>query len=104
MQQDIATTRSIEGREGSGVTIGLDVGDRYTHVCVLGSGGEVGRERRVRTTALALSGALGDLPPDGAASARRLPCRCRTPIGRLFFAPVLGPCGVWLRVTTWYDV
>ena len=31
MQQDIATARSIEGREGPGVTIGLDVGDRYTH-------------------------------------------------------------------------
>ena len=44
-------------------TIGLDVGDRYTHVCALGSGGEVVRERRVHTTALALGGALGDLPP-----------------------------------------
>ena len=63
MQQDIATTRSIEGRDGHARTIGLDVGDRYTHVCVLGSGGEVVSERRVRTTELALSGALGDLAP-----------------------------------------
>ena len=63
MQQDIATTWSIEGKEESGVTIGLDVGDRYTHVCVLGSGGEVVRERRVRTTAPALGGALNGLPP-----------------------------------------
>ena len=63
MQQDIATTRSIEGRDGPAFTVGLDVGDRYTHVCVLGSGGEVVRERRVRTTAAALGGALEDLPP-----------------------------------------
>ena len=62
MQQDIATTRSIEGRDGHALTIGLDVGDRYIHVCVLGSGGEAVRERRVRTAAAALSGALGDLP------------------------------------------
>ena len=63
MQQDIATTRSMEGGEARALTIGLDVGDRYTHVCALGSGGEVVRERRVHTTALALSSALGDLPP-----------------------------------------
>ena len=63
MQQDIATTRSIEGRDGPAFTVGLDVGDRYTHVCVLGGGGEVVRERRVRTTAAALGGALEDLPP-----------------------------------------
>ena len=62
MQQDIATTRSIEGRDGPAFTVGLDVGDRYIHVCVLGSGGEVVRERRVRTTAAALGGALEDLP------------------------------------------
>ena len=30
MQQDIATPRSIEGRDGHALTIGLDVGDRYT--------------------------------------------------------------------------
>ena len=62
MQQDIATTRSIEGRDGHALTIGLDVGDRYTHIYALGSGGAVVRERRVHTTAPALSGALGDLP------------------------------------------
>ena len=44
-------------------TIGLDVGDRYTYIHALDAGGEVVRERRVRTTALALGGALGDLPP-----------------------------------------
>ncbi len=63
MQQDTATTWSIEGREGSGVTIGLDVGDRYTHVHALGADGEVVRERRVRTAAAALGAALTGLPP-----------------------------------------
>ena len=62
MQQDIATTRSIEGKDGPAITVGLDVGDRYTHIHALGAGGEVIREQRIRTTALALSGALGDLP------------------------------------------
>ena len=54
MQQDIATTRSIEGKDGPAITVGLDVGDRYTHVHALGAGGEVIRERRVRTVAIGL--------------------------------------------------
>ena len=49
MRQDNATTRSIESREEPAVTVGLDVGDRYTHVHALGAGGEVVRARRVRT-------------------------------------------------------
>ena len=53
----------MEGRDGPELTIGLDVGDRYTHVHALGAGGEVVRERRVRTTAAALSTALTGLPP-----------------------------------------
>ena len=32
MQQDIAATRSIESGEESGVTVGLDVGDRYSYL------------------------------------------------------------------------
>lgn len=62
MQQDSATMRSIESKEGPGVTVGLDVGDRYTHVHALGADGEVVRERRVRTTEAALSTALTGLP------------------------------------------
>ena len=38
MEQDSATTRSIEGRAGPAITVGLDVGDRYTHVHALGTG------------------------------------------------------------------
>ncbi len=63
MQQDSATTRSIEARDGAAITVGLDVGDRYTHVHALGAGGEVMRERRVRTAAAALGAALTGLPP-----------------------------------------
>ena len=59
MQQGIATTRSIDGGDGAAITVGLDVGDRYTHVHALGAGGEVLREQRIRTTALAVGGALG---------------------------------------------
>ena len=62
MQQDSATTRSIEGRAGPAVTVGLDVGDRYIHIHALGAGGEVLRERRVRTAAAALGAALTGLP------------------------------------------
>ena len=63
MQQDSATTRSIEGKDGPAITVGVDVGDRYTHVHALGAGGEVLRERRVRTAAAALGAALTGLPP-----------------------------------------
>ena len=38
MQQDSATTRSIEGKDGPAITVGLDVGDRYTHIHALGAG------------------------------------------------------------------
>ena len=62
MRQDSATTRSIEGKDGPAVTVGLDVGDRYTHIHALGGGGEVLRERRVRTAAAALGAALTGLP------------------------------------------
>ena len=63
MQQGIATTRSIDGGDGAAITVGLDVGDRYTHVHALGAGGEVVCERRVRTAAAALGAALTGLPP-----------------------------------------
>ena len=39
------------------------MGPFQTVTPTLGSGGEVVRERRVHTTALAVGGALGDLPP-----------------------------------------
>ena len=62
MQQHIATAERVEREEASGVTWGLDVSDRHTQICVLGPAGDVQREQRVRTTALALRRALGELP------------------------------------------
>ena len=44
-QHSTDTERMTEGR-----TVGLDVGDRYTHLCVLDAAGEVAEEGRVRTT------------------------------------------------------
>ena len=62
MQQDIATAERVEREEASGVTWGLDMSDRHTRMCVLGPAGDVQREQRVRTTALALRRALGERP------------------------------------------
>jgi len=38
-------------REGMGLTIGVDLGDRYSRVCVLDEEGEVCEEGRIATTA-----------------------------------------------------
>lgn len=54
MAQDI-TMAAVE-------TGGLDVSDRYTHVCVVSGGGEVVDEGRVPTTAEALRRRFGGLP------------------------------------------
>jgi transposase len=41
-------------REGSGVTIGVDLGDRQSHLCVLDEQGEVCEEGRIATTSRAM--------------------------------------------------
>jgi len=46
----------------STITIGLDVGDRWSELCVLDAGGTVRTTRRVRTTALALEPWFGSQP------------------------------------------
>ncbi len=46
----------------STITIGLDVGDRWSEVCVLDAGGTVRSTRRVRTTAPALEQWFGAQP------------------------------------------
>jgi transposase len=46
----------------STITIGLDVGDRWSEVCVLDAGGAVRTTRRVRTTAPALEQWFGTQP------------------------------------------
>ena len=52
---------SITGDQGS--TIGLDLGDQYTHCCSLDGCGEVEETFRVRTTAAAFSKRFSALAP-----------------------------------------
>ena len=40
----------IKAKSPVGLTIGVDVGDKFSHICVLGSDGEVQEEARIRTT------------------------------------------------------
>lgn len=49
--------------ERTPTTIGLDVGDRYTQVCVLDGAGEGIEEGRIRTTEAALAARFGSLAP-----------------------------------------
>mgnify|MGYP000848886388 FL=1 len=44
-----------------GITVGLDLGDRYSHICVLDNQGEILEEGRVRTTEAALRRKFGAL-------------------------------------------
>ena len=55
MRQDNAT--------GTGMTIGLDLGDRLTHVCVLDEAGEVVERRQVATRPTSLRRLLASYPP-----------------------------------------
>jgi transposase len=48
-------SRALATRAPSGLTIGLDLGDRMSQVCVLNGSGEVVREERVATTKSAMS-------------------------------------------------
>ena len=52
----------IQGMDGGTVTVGIDVSDRYSHLCLLGDDGEVIREQRVRTTEANLTRALRAVP------------------------------------------
>jgi transposase len=45
------------------LTIGLDLGDRFSHYCVLNGAGEVIRERRVPTTPKGIDEVFGKIPP-----------------------------------------
>ncbi|MCY4639269.1 MAG: transposase [Chloroflexi bacterium] len=56
----LAESRETEGAEP--VTVGIDVSDRYSHLCLLGDDGEILGEERVRTTTAALTGALARVP------------------------------------------
>jgi transposase len=44
------------------LTIGLDVGDRFTHLCALDARGQIVTTERLRTTPVALERVLATLP------------------------------------------
>lgn len=62
MQQHTTSAAPMTRGVAGGQTVGLDVGDRYTHVCVLDAAGEVVDEGRVRTTPEAMRQRFGAMP------------------------------------------
>ena len=58
MAQGTAVAESRRVGDAELVTVGIDVSDRYSHLCILGDDGEILREERVRTTTAALTRAL----------------------------------------------
>src|SRR5665647_3788941 len=54
---------SITTTVGSRLTVGLDVGDRYTQVCVLDESGEILEEGRVATSPRAFRQRFSGMPP-----------------------------------------
>ena len=62
MTQGTAATAGTVKQDGARlVTVGIDVSDRNSQLCVLGDDGAILREERVRTTTAALTRALGTL-------------------------------------------
>ena len=45
------------------ITIGIDLGDRFSHCCVLGPDGEILTEGRLRSTPETMARHFQDLPP-----------------------------------------
>ena len=62
MAQGTAVAESRKVGDAGLVTVGIDVSDRYSQLCVLGDDGEIVREERVRTTTAALTRALARMP------------------------------------------
>jgi transposase len=54
---------STEFRSPSGLTIGMDVGDKYCHLCVLDEEGEIIEEGRIRTNLEAVERKLAQMEP-----------------------------------------
>ena len=59
----------------SGVTIGMDVGDEYSHLCVLDGTGEVEEESRIRTTPDAMKRAFKNMPTSRSSTVSSGVCR-----------------------------
>lgn len=62
MTEGTAVAESGKERGTELVTVGIDVSDRYSHLCFLGEDGEILREGRVRTTTVALTRTLARVP------------------------------------------
>ena len=60
--QSTALAERRKQGDSAGVTVGIDVSDRYSHLCLLGDDGDVVSEKRVRTTEQELTGALAAVP------------------------------------------
>jgi transposase len=54
MSQHITSAARMTRGQAEGQTVGLDVGDRYTALCVVDAAGDVVEEGRVRTTPAAI--------------------------------------------------
>src|SRR5271166_2105795 len=57
-----ATTKKVEKVVSQKLTIGLDLGDRWSWYCVLDEGGEVVLEQKVATTPKAMKEVFGGMP------------------------------------------
>jgi hypothetical protein len=95
----------------SGLTIGLDLGDRFTEGRVLDGSGEVVEAFRVRTTEAALSARLATFPPSRAVLevGTHSPWVSRA-VTRLGYEAIVASHGsacswpgpVWRPTTAWY--
>ena len=56
------TTKKVEENASQKLTIGLDLGDRFSWYCVLDEVGEVVLEQKVATTAKAMKEVFGGMP------------------------------------------
>ena len=59
-----ARRNALQARSGkTKLTVGIDLGDEWSHCCFLGEEGEIVEECRVKTTREAMQGRFGELKP-----------------------------------------
>ena len=61
-----AAARQVENFSQQTLTIGLDLGDRWSYYCVLNEGGHAVIESKVTTSPNAMEGVLGGMQSDSA--------------------------------------
>ena len=57
-----AVAREIGKFAGQRLTVGLDLGDRWSHYCVLDEAGQIVREEKLSTTPKAMQAVFGAMP------------------------------------------